>query len=62
VFKQRTGLSEPGEGLDTVGEILSFAEHQSADWKDGSGASKADLKLGRLLCRAVNRGWLVPAV
>lgn len=60
VFEQRTGLSEPGDDFDTVGEILSFAEGQSADWKDGSGLSKADLKLGRLLCRAVNRGWLVP--
>lgn len=60
VFEQRTGLSEPGDDLDTVGEILSFAEGQSADWKDGSGVSKDDLKLGRLLCKAVNRGWLVP--
>lgn len=60
-FQKHTGLQEPGSAYDTPGEIIAFASLQLDDWKDGSGASKADLKLAKNLCMSVNKGWLVAA-
>ncbi len=60
-FEEGTGLKSLSQAYDTPGEIVAFLEKQIKDWSDGSGASKSDLKLAKLLARAVNVEWLVPA-
>ena len=59
--EEHTGLKALSSSYDEVSEILAFAEGQISDWQDGSGASKADLKLARKLAKAVNNEWLVAA-
>jgi len=59
--EEQTGQKALSSSYDEVSEILAFAEGQISDWQDGSGASKADLKLARKLAKAVNNERLVAA-
>jgi len=60
-FEDQTGLSSISSAYDTPAEILAFLEDQIADWKDGSGDSRGDLRLARKLAKSVNHEWLVAA-